>query len=242
MNNIQKFAVIIENAVNDVDIDKSRTLTGWHHRAVAVRGAIEIFRAERDKAVKAAREKYRGDYLTDHIDAANADFTNVVKVAIDRIETDLQDVLDSKRRAWDRANAAPSDEMIRLLTALQMRGSDLTDGEIMAVVEKLNDNAVALRSLRSICQRAGVSLPSFIGTDPDEFDRNMEQAEQYARDGIRSLATATSDLNYLERLFWMKPGEGLDTRYFKPLDATTLTTEMIQRTTEQDETTDKEAG
>lgn len=229
MNSVLRCATIIDNATNETGIDKSRTLEGWHSRACAVRGAIEIFRAERDKAVKAASEKYKGDYLTDHIDAANADFNAAVKVAMDKVETDLQDVLDSKRRAWSKANSAPTTEMINLLTALQMRGNDLTDGEIMAVVEKLNDNAVALRSLRSICKKAGVSLPSFVGTDPDDFDRSMGEAEQYARNGIMSLATATGDLNYLELLFWSKPGEGLDKRYFKPLDSTVLTSEMIQR-------------
>lgn len=238
MNSIMRYSTIFDNATNSADIDKSQTLAGWHSRACAVRGAIEVFRAERDKAVKAAREKYQGEYLTDHIAAANTDFENAVKVAADKLESDLQDVLDSKRRAWNRANNPPTAEMINLLTALQMRGNDLTDGEIVATIEKLNDNAVALRSLKSICKKAGVTLPSFVGTDPDEFDQNMKQAEEYARNGITSLATATSDLKYLELLFWSKPGEGLDKRYFEPLDSTVLTSEMIQRDQGDDNTSD----
>lgn len=235
MNDLVKLAKILENATSSADVDKSRTLAGWHSRACAVRGALEIFRAERDSAIESAAEKYKGDYLNDHINAANADFNTAVKIARDRIETDLQDVLDSKRRAWNKSNNAPGEDAIRMLQALEMRGPDLTDGEIMAVVEKLNNNAVALRSLRSICKRAGVSLPSFIGTDPDDFEQNMEQAREYAEDAIRSLETDTNDLTYKQRLFWEKPGAGLDAVYFTPLDRTTLTSEMIERNTEPDE-------
>lgn len=228
-NTLKDFADIIEGSTRGMKIDKSLTLRAWHERAVAVRGAVLQLKSERNAKLKKANDNYKGAALEAAVTAANNEFDTAVRLATEKIEADLESVLKSKRRAWSRANTAPSADMVNMLTALQMRGGDLTAGEIVATVEQLNGNAVAMRTLKSICKRAGLIIPEFIGVDPERFDNDMERAEQYARNGITSLDKDPSELQYLERLFWLKPGEGLDAEYFKPLDSTTLTTAMISK-------------
>lgn len=224
----REFVEILNKMDTSKSVDKSRTLTGWHHRAGYVRDALLVLRDMRDSKIKEAQENYRGPKLKAIEEAANADYKTAREIAIDKVETDLQEVLKSKRQAWARANTPPTDEMLRLLKALEIRQGDLTRGEVVSTVQALNGNGPALRALRSICKRQGLELPEFVGTDPDVFEEQMTAAERYAKAHIGELDTPTDDMKYLERLFWTKPGEGEDTRFFRELDSSTLTSADIK--------------
>lgn len=227
MNELARFAKILENATSGANVDRSKTFVAWHHRSAIVRQALLNFKDERDEKIEYANQNYRGRTYDNAIEQANKDFDDLVKIANDKVLSDLQDVVESKEKAWSKANSAPSNDMLNLLRVLEMRGNDLSSSEIVATVEKLNNNAPALRALKSICSRAGLALPSFVGADPEAFERNMERAVEYAMRGTESLATSTDDLPYMDRLFWTKPGEGLDHEYFDVLDRTTLTSAEV---------------
>lgn len=235
MNDLIKYAKLIENSTADSNIDRSLTFKAWHERACVVHDVVLSLKDERDKKIAEASENYKNAALDAAIDAANADFDSLAQIARDKIESDLESVLDSKRRAWDRANAAPDDGMVRMLQVLEMRGTDLTADEVVSVVSKLNNNAPALRALKSICGRAGIALPEFVGSSPSEFEERMSEAEQYARKNLETLTVSLNDLEYMPRLFWSRPGGGLDHSFFDGLDRTVLTTAMIERTVEPDE-------
>lgn len=227
----REFVEILNKMDTSKSVDKSRTLTGWHHRAGYVRDALLVLRDMRDSKIKEAQENYRGPKLKAIEDAANADYQTAREIAIDKVEKDLETVLASKRKAWDKANTPPTNEMLNLLRALEIRGNDLTRGEVASTVQALSASAPALRALRSICKRQGIEIPSFIGVDPDEFERQMEEAEQYARSHIDELDTPIDDLGYIGRLFWTRPGAGEDVRYFKELDSSVMTSADIRTIT-----------
>lgn len=241
---VKEFSEILSKLDTSRAVDRSKTLSGWHSRASYVRDAVLVLRDMRDATIKEAKENYRGGKLQSIIDAANAEYQAAKSLAVDKVEADLADTLESKRKAWNKSNVPPSDEQLRLLQALEIRGADLTRGEVAVTVQALSNSGPALRALRSICKRQGLEIPSFVGTDPDTFEQQMEEAERYAKSHLAELDTPTDDLAYLSRLFWVKPGEGEDVRYFKELDSSILTSADIKdvRTADKKKDIEKSAG
>ncbi len=225
---LSEFSAILNRVDTSRDVDQSRTLTGWHGRAAMVRSALEVLRDMRDGKLAEARENYKGARLASIENEINAEYETARELAVAKVESDLQEVLKSKRKAWDKANQPPTDEMLRLLQAIEIRGTDLSAAEVISTIKTLNGNAVSLRALRSICARAGLTLPGFVGADPGEFERQMSEAEEYARSHIDELDKRLEDMTYRERLFWTRPGGGLDTEFFRALDSSTLTSADIR--------------
>lgn len=225
---LAEFSAILNRIDTSQAVDKRRTLTGWHGRAAMVRDALLVLCDMRDGKLAEARENYKGARLASIEDEVNAEYETSRELAVAKVEADLQEVLKSKRKAWDKANQPPSNEQLNFLKALEIRGSDLTRGEVISTIKNLSTSAPALRALKSICARQGLIIPSFVGADPDEFSRQMEEAERYARSHISELDKRLEDMTYRERLFWTKPGGGLDTEFFRALDSSTLTSADIR--------------
>ena len=225
---MRRFSEILERSATDRNIDKSKTLTAWKARTKIAKAALDSFRRDRDRELEELRKNYIGDKYASMAALVNDEYARAARYTRDKVETDLADVLEAKRRAFDKGNSAPTQDMLNLLTALQMRGEDITYSEVAETVSKLAGNAPSLRALRSICKRAGITLPKFIDADPDEFSRRMTEAEKYISDGLKSFETDDKDCTYMERLFWYADNGGLDNNYFSALDSSTLTAAQIE--------------
>lgn len=210
--------------------NKEKTLDAWQRRAIAVRGAMLAIKADYKKELDELKETYSPKFFEEKRQKVDEDYKALRDIAVKKVTDDLEAVLDSKRAQFDRSSSAPSDEDLRLLNALNMRSS-LSIAEVAAVSGKFNGNVQAIRVLRDIAKRNGISFPD-IG-DPEAFEEMMERAEQFSTDHIQELDADHDQLNYKGLLFWEHPGEG-ETRYFYgALDNQGFTTEQIADATKE---------
>lgn len=219
---------MIEKATAAGSPNKEKTLDAWQRRAIAVRGAMLNIKADYQKELDELRETYSAKTFEEKRQSVDEDYKTLRDVAIKKVADDLEAVLDSKRAQFDRSSSAPSDEDLRLLNALNMRSS-LSIAEVAAVSGKFNGNVQAIRVLRDIARKHGISFPD-IG-DPEQFEEMMERAEQFSTDHIQEIDADRDQLTYKGILFWEHPGEG-ETRYFYgALDNQGFTTEQISNAT-----------
>lgn len=224
--NLKRYNEIYERTLRNAgNPNKERSLAGWRERAGITRMAIRYAKAEHDKQVKEAQERYSNAVFGEKLAEYDADYSIMLDIAKKRVTDDLEDILEGKRQQYDKSMGAPSEEHLRLLQALNMR-SNLTLSEIAAVSNKFDSNLQALGVLRDIAQRHGVSFPAM--TDPDTFEEQLASAEQFAKDKLNTLDADLDDMGYKDRLFWDKPGDGEDSYFFGILDGAGFTTEQLE--------------
>lgn len=229
MNEMNNYHTIYDRTLRSGNPVPGKTLHGWHERACLTRNALMLAKESYERDLAELRETYTPKAFAERRQEADMQYKGLVDVARKRILDDLESVLESKRQQFDRSNSAPSEGVLRLLQTLSMRDT-LTVGEVAAISGKMEFNLPALRLLKDICSRHGITIPD-IG-DPAEFERMMKDAQQFAEDRIASLDTDQPALGYKERLFWEHPGEGEDRYFFGALDAQGFTSEQVQEATE----------
>ena len=193
---------IFENAHRPTGkVDEAKTMKAWKERATVTRDALTELRRQYDADRDAINAKYKPTAAAERIAPLTADYEAVVAVAKKRLNDDLDSVMQAKREQLSRAQDAPTDSAVRLLSVLNMRTS-ISATEIAEAASKMNGNIPALLALRDIAHKHDVSFPD-VAVDVIEAD--MEAAETFARGKIDSVAVPLKDLNYRDRLFWTSP-------------------------------------
>lgn len=201
------------------DVDKSKDLIAWQKRAGVTRSAWKQVKTEHDAAIAEINATYTPAAAAEKIADENEAFNEITKIARERMVEGLEEVLDAKRKAFDKANAAPSDAAVRMLSVLALRTSVEAD-EIASLTEQFETNLPALRALRDIAVKNGVAFPSIISTS--EFESNIEKARGFAMERINSMDKDEYN-SYADLAFWKYPGSGPSVLAFAPLDTNRFT-------------------
>ncbi len=215
---------MIEKATAAGNPNREKTLDAWQRRAITVRGAMLNIKADYQKELDDLRTTYSPQVFEEKRKTVDEDYKTLRNLAIKKVSDDLQNVLDSKRAQYDKCSGAPSAEDLRLLEALNMRSS-LSIAEIAAVSGKFNGNVQAIRVLRDIAKKHDIVFPDIGG--PEEFDEQLERAEQFSADHFAEIDTDTDQLNYKARLFWTLPGGGEAQYFYSALDNQSFTAEQL---------------
>lgn len=229
---IYKHKVMIDNALHNAGKpDKDKSLSAWQNRAIITRRALLKIKEEHQKEIQELKETYAPKVFEEKRQEPERIYSEVVKYAKEKMLTDLEETLAGKRTRYDESMSAPSEEDIRLLTALSMRTS-LSQAEIAAVSGKFENRVQSLRVLKDIAQKHGILFPD-VG-DPDVFSEMMQRAEQFAKDKVMSIDTDSKDLSYKELLFWEHPDAGEARYFFGQLDGQGFTAEQISEATKRE--------
>ena len=220
--NTATYKTLFSRVINTGSPDASKTLKGFQKRAAVTREAVKLAHEQYQRDLDELAQTYTKKAFDERREPLDHEYNEIVKLAKQRCTDDLEAVLKAKRDQFDRSNGAPSDEQTRLLTVLNMR-TDLTESEVTAVANKLNNNVPALRLLRDIARRNGVPFPD-VGS-ANIFDEDISAAERYAREMIESVGvTDDKSLNYRQLCFWKYADHTTEAdHHFRALDNNILT-------------------
>lgn len=232
MNSLFYYSRLLENATNAGNAKKSGTFRGWQEKAIKARSVLKQVRNDYDKDLADLHGTYTTKVFLQKKAELDANYNKVVESVVSVLEKSLSEVIESKRRQFDKCSSAPSAEDLRLLQALNMRTS-LSVAEIANTIAKLNGNVQSLAVLRDIAAKHNIHIP--VGaTTPEEFDAQMERAREFSLDRLREIDTIDKNAGYKTRAFYDYPDHpGEASHLYGPLDNNVLTTEQIATATKQ---------
>lgn len=194
----------------------AKSFKGWQNYAATVRQKFakisELYRADRESILK----DYSSSKAAEMLAERQADYEQLRRHVEKEVRAQLDAVIESKREAIRKASAAPTDEDIRLLSALKMR-SHLTESDVIHAAEAVSDNLVALGTLADIANDAGIHLP--IPT-AERLEEQIDKAAQYGDDMIRKIHKPDNELDYKAIEFFNYPDAamGYAVEAFEELD------------------------
>lgn len=232
MNSLFYYSRLLENATNAGNAKKSGTFRGWQEKAIKARSVLKQVRNDYDKDLADLHGTYTTKVFLQKKAELDANYNKVVESVVSVLEKSLSEVIESKRRQFDKCSSAPSAEDLRLLQALNMRTS-LSVAEVAATIGKLNGNVQSLAVLRDIAAKHDIHIP--VGaTTPEEFDAQMERAREFSLDRLREIDTIDKNAGYKARAFYDYPDHpGEASHLYGPLDNNVLTSEQITTATNQ---------
>ena len=189
----------------------------WIERAQSCRAALLKNKQLRDEELKSMENTWATHVIDEKRKAFDEEKVGLAKIAKDMIIKDLDAVISAKEAKYHEAMAAPSDEMIRLLTVLQMRadsGETLTSTDFANATSFVSSNYHALRQLSNLAKNANIPFPRF----EDTFQADVNAAREGAIDFLRSIDVPKENLEYYELLFWTTGNAGLYQEAFNKLD------------------------
>ena len=125
-------------------------------------------------------------------------------------------VLAAKRESFKNAMKAPTDEQLRLLTALSMR-QNVGGDEISYFAENLTGNLPALRCLSEVAGKNKIAFPAIL--TGSELEDSLESSSAAMEKYLSTLGVGTDDLKYEHRLFWCTSGGFRESNTFDTLDS-----------------------
>ena len=240
MTELARFSQVVETLNRPGNPDEAKSLKAWKSRSMITRAALLELRAEYDKKISEAAERYSPTVAAEKIEELRAEYNSFKQIAVARVQDGLSSTLELKRQTYKKNSGAPTEEALRLLQALQMRKS-LSPADIANAAQHLHGNVQALEILRERVRDAGYTFPSILSVE--EFERAMEEAEAFARDKLDSIDQEPDAMSYKHRMFWMYDGTGEAEYFFNPLDSNELSAAQItpsgkaaEQEAEEDET------
>ena len=232
---LRDYEVLLNRATRTSStVDSGKTFATWHKKAIEIREVVKQVKQKIDEEITEIKNTYQPGVSSEMIAPLNEKYNSVVKNAKQRAVDALEIVVDAKMKALEKSADAPSEETLRLLTALKMRES-ITAPEITDAAGKVHGNIHALKVLSDLAKKNGLYFPS---VDMGRMQADIDRAEQFATNAIESIGTPDNDLTYKQRLFWTAPGTGEAAYFFDPLDNQTFTAATIEKTEQNDQDND----
>ena len=221
--------------------DNAKGFSGWQKRAQITRKALMKAQEERDATVAEWKRSYTNAALAPKLDELNEEYSQLRKIAIDRLDGELVKVVDEKRKQFRTvAMSAPSEEQLRTLQALSLR-DDLTTQEVSEMAETMSNSLQAMRALGSIARKAGLFFPKLITNE--EFEDQLNDAASYARSNYDLIDVPEKALGYNGVSFFNYTDTGLAKLKFSAVDRPLYAAvQEAQEANEKPVTTEAAAG
>ena len=196
--------------------DKAKGFSGWQKRAQITRKALMKAQEERDATITEWKRTYTKAALAPKLDELNEEYAQLRKIAINKLDAALDEVVDEKRKQFRTvAMSAPSDEQLRTLQTLSLR-DDLTTQEVSEMAETMSNSLQAMRALGSIARKAGLFFPKLITNE--EFEDQLNDAASYARSNYDLIDVPEKALGYNGFSFFNYEGVGMAKMKFSAVD------------------------
>lgn len=229
IDSIAGYAKLYENAVAPVGIiNTDKTFAGWQKLVAKAREGILAVMKEHEKKKESIEKTYRPDAAKSQLDPYVKELNAVVHVAVADLTDLAQEVIEAKRAQFQKSLGAPSDEAIRLLTALSFR-NDITPVEAGSLAKKLSGNLTAMKAFRNIVEKSGLRFPEL--PTEESFEQELDQARAYCMNMLDSIAKPERDLTYDERCFFSVSRGGWAASKFENLDSNGFMAAQIEQET-----------
>ena len=136
-------------------------------RAEAQKAYKEVLAADEerknDKTIARLSELYVESYVNEKRRERDAAFREYVISCVEELRELVSSVITEKRNGLDKMlSTPPTSEQLSLLTALQVRGEDISEGELRNLADQFMPNYQAVKALQTISKKNGVHLKNAI--------------------------------------------------------------------------------
>lgn len=176
--------------------DQAKTLAAWRSRAKVTHDALQEVRRKMEGDIAELHDTFAIKVANPKIEELRKEFGELTEIAKKRVAADLAKTIANKREAFSKANAAPTDAEIRLLSALSMRSS-ISQGEVAEAAGQLR-SLQALRVLHDLAEKHGVHAPQPL--TPEDFEETIRNIETECGRYIDGISAA--EPSYRASLFW----------------------------------------
>ena len=125
----------------------------------------------------------------------------------------LEAIIAEKEKKLSSAMKSPGTEAVEMLSLLAMR-SNLTPGDIVAVLPQVENSLLGLQSLRDVAVKNDISFP--VLPSIEKINSSIEKIRDFAERMIDSMDSESQ--NYMQILFWTTEFPGLIQEQFDYLD------------------------
>ena len=132
-------------------------------RAEAQKAYKEVLAADEerknDKTIARLSELYVESYVNEKRRERDAAFREYVISCVEELRELVSSVITEKRNGLDKMlSTPPTSEQLSLLTALQVRGEDISEGELRNLADQFMPNYQAVKALQTISKKNGVHV------------------------------------------------------------------------------------
>lgn len=166
---------------------------------------IDMLRSEKQKAIDSYQKggKYSQEFVQKKVAEIEAEYKPQFAELIEKFNNEVKRTIANKKARLDNmVSAPPTPEQLNLLTALQMRGKNISIGEIQRIAVNLADNYQAFISLKNIADNLGMRLMVPDQFDYDAIQKSISWAEKYLTDRVHDLSRPWKQMNPCGRLFF----------------------------------------
>lgn len=161
-----------------------------------------------DKTIERLAELYNEAYVDEKRRERDTEFREFVAERADALKATAVSVIAEKRLTVEKMLVTPpTPEQLNLLTAIQLRGADVSKTEFYNLVAQLTPNYQAAKTLQALAEKSGAHITLPERCDYEDLKAHLDWTENYLNERIHSLRnfTTTRALHPFDRLFF---GEG----------------------------------
>lgn len=166
---------------------------------------IRLLRDEKREAIDKYQKsgKYAQDFIQKKVAEIEAEYKPQFEELVGKFRIEVEKTIANKKARLDNmVSAPPTQEQLNLLTALQMRGKNISIGEIQRIAVNLADNYQAFISLKNIADNLGMWLMVPEQFDYDSIQKSISWSEKYLMDRVHDLSLPWKQMNAYGRMFF----------------------------------------
>lgn len=166
---------------------------------------ILLLRDEKREAIDKYQKsgKYAQDFIQKKVAEIEAEYKPQFEELVGKFRIEVEKTIANKKARLDNmVSAPPTQEQLNLLTALQMRGKNISIGEIQRIAVNLADNYQAFISLKNIADNLGMRLMVPEQFDYESIQKSISWSEKYLMDRVHDLSLPWEQMNAYGRMFF----------------------------------------
>lgn len=164
---------------NSAHADKKLTFTGIQKQMQSLYVFITNERTDLYANIDKLKDVWSGKVIAERREKLVQQFNDMVKTIIEATKQDIAILTSSKfEKIGDMLCTAPTDEQLRLLKALQMRG-DVDSVEVHHILPIFFENYQSMRVLQAISEQNGIKLYLPVQLDCREMFDTLNEASNY---------------------------------------------------------------
>lgn len=202
--------------------DKKRTFIGIQREMQRLHYFIENERNDLDKKLSELKDIWSSKRIAEYRQKLTTEFDEMVKTLVEAIRQDIETLTTTKMdKIGDMLATAPSEEQLRLLSALQMRG-DIDTTEFIHILPVFFENYQAMKVLNAIGERNGIKLNLPSQLDCRTMFDTLNEATDYLLNACDELPKKLRDMHIAYHAFFTvnpkEPNKQYDLHYQEYID------------------------
>lgn len=179
------------------EIDSKQTLFGFQTAMQNDRKFLLNEKKDSHAKINARKDLYSPFVIADEIKQVDGSFDKLSKAMTEKTSADIADLFIAKTKALEKMMVTPpTDNQMRLLSAIQMRGKDIDLYELTTAMPLLFENYQAMKILQHLGKESGIEilLPSQLNTVA--MKDTLERAEKYMLEAAKFIGADSLPLNW----------------------------------------------